>query len=213
MEIKRFIFNPFQENTYLLINEKRECIIIDPGALFDMERKHMVEYIQQNGLKLTRILQTHLHLDHIFGCKRLFDEFGVSPEAHQEDEFLLERFPDQMKRFGFSNEEPTVPLKGYLSEGDIIPFGETQLQVIHTPGHSPGGLCFYAQTERVVFCGDSLFQCSIGRTDLEGGSEAKLLHSIKHKILTLPEFTTVYSGHGPETSIEFERNHNPYFHE
>lgn len=212
MEIKQFIFNPFQENTYVISNEKKECIVIDPGALFDLERTRLVDYIKQNNLQLTRVLQTHLHLDHIFGSKTLYDEFGVLPEAHQEDEFLLDVFPQQMRRFGFTNEEKCVPLKGHLSDGDIIQFGQTDIHVIHTPGHSPGGLCFYSPADRIIFCGDSLFQCSIGRTDLEGGNEIKLLQSIKTKIFTLPEYTTVLSGHGPETSIEFEISHNPYFH-
>lgn len=213
MEIKQFIFNPFQENTYLLSNDEKECIVIDPGALFEMERTQLVNYIKENGLQLKRVLQTHLHLDHIFGCKTLFDEFGVSPEAHAADEFLLERFPEQMRQFGMMGEEKCVPLKGYLKEGMVIPFGKSELHVIHTPGHSPGGLCFYAPQENIVFCGDSLFQGSIGRTDLEGGNGSSLIQSIQQKILTLPGNTEVRSGHGPKSTIEFELRYNPFFHE
>ncbi len=213
MEFKRFIFNPFQENTYLISNEAKECIIIDPGALFEQERTSLIHYIKQNGLKLTRILLTHPHLDHIFGCKSLYDEFGILPEAHKEDEFLLDLYPEQIRMFGLPNQETTVRLKGYLSDGDKIQFGETVIEVIHTPGHSQGGLCFYLPKERIVFSGDTLFQCSIGRTDLQGGDMEQILHSIRHKILTLPEFTTLYPGHGPETEVEFERTHNPFLHE
>lgn len=210
MEIKQFIFNPFQENTYVLSNEEKECIVIDPGCLFDEECDRLVDYIRQNGLHLTHILLTHLHLDHIFGCKRLHDEFGVLPEAHKADEFLLELFPAQMKMFGLMEDKETVPLKGHLTAGETIQFGTSEWHVIHTPGHSPGGLCFYSPQERVLFSGDTLFQCSVGRCDLSGGNGHILVQSIKEKLLILPEFTTVYPGHGPETSIEFESANNPF---
>lgn len=212
MEVKQFIFNPFQENTYLLSNEAKECIIIDPGTLFEQERTTLINYIKQNGLRLTHILLTHLHLDHIFGCKALYDEFGVLPKANKEDEFLLDIYPEQMRMFGLMNNEKTVPLKGYLSDGDKIPFGNETIEVIHTPGHSQGGLCFYVPQERTIFSGDTLFQCSIGRTDLPGGDMEQILHSIQYEIMGLPEFTTVRPGHGPETTIEFERANNPYLH-
>ena len=213
MEIKQFIFNMFQENTYVLTDEEKNCIIIDPGCFFEEEKERLVGYIRSNGLKLTRIIQTHLHLDHIFGCLTLFDGFGIQPEAHAADEFFLDIFPTYGRKFGIDVELKCVPLKSYLSDGDVIKLGESELHVIHTPGHSPGGVCFYAPKEKLLFSGDSLFMGSIGRTDLERGNGPELIRSLTNKLMILPEDTTVLPGHGPKTTIGFEKANNPYIHE
>lgn len=210
MEIKQFIFNMFQENTYVLTDENHNCVIIDPGCFFDEEKEHLINHIKENNLKIKHIVHTHLHLDHIFGCKALFDEFGVQPEAHQADEFLLDIFPSYGKKFGIDEELECVPLKSYLKEGDIITIGATELHVIHTPGHSPGGICLYAPKENLLFSGDSLFMGCIGRCDLERGNETDLISSIQSKLLNLPDNTVVMPGHGPKTSIGFEKSSNPY---
>ncbi len=210
MEIKQFIFNMFQENTYVLTDEEKNCVIIDPGCFFEEEKQRLVDHIKENNLKITRIIHTHLHLDHIFGCKTLFDEFGVRPEAHAMDEFLLDIFPTYGKKFGIEDELKCVPLKGYLNDGDVITIGDSELHVIHTPGHSPGGVCYYEPKENILFSGDSLFMGSIGRTDLEKGNGHDLIHSVKEKLMVLPERTTIFPGHGPKTTVGFEKAHNPY---
>ncbi len=213
MEVKQFIFNMFQENTYVLTDEEKNCIIIDPGCFFEEEQERLVGYIRSNGLRLTRIIQTHLHLDHIFGCQVLFDGFGIQPEAHASDEFFLDIFPTYGRKFGIDEELKCVPLKSYLSDGDVIKLGDSELHVIHTPGHSPGGVCFYAPKEKLLFSGDSLFMGSIGRTDLERGNGPELIRSLTEKLMVLPVDTTVLPGHGPKTSIGFEKANNPYIHE
>lgn len=209
MQIKLFSFNPFQVNTYLLINDANECILIDAGCFDARECSKLSSYITENKLSLKRVLNTHLHLDHIFGNKFIYEQFGIKPEGHQADDFLIERFPLMAKNFGI-NSESTIELGNYLKDNDKIILGEINLTVLHTPGHSPGGISFYAEKENCLFSGDTLFLGSIGRTDLEGGNFECLKESIENKLFILPENTLVFPGHGPKTSIAFEKNNNPY---
>lgn len=210
MQIKAFTFNPIQENTYLLYDETKECVIIDAGCFSPQEEQAVADYIENNGLKLKRVLNTHLHFDHAFGNAFLARQYGVLPEAHVEDEFLIAIMPDQAKRFGFPFTVIPQNLGAHIQEGDIIKFGNTELKVIHVPGHSPGSICFYNEKDACLIVGDVLFLESIGRTDLIKGDYATLIDGITKKLLTLPEQTRVYCGHGSSTSIGHEKTHNPY---
>ncbi len=210
MTIKTFTFNPFQENTYLLFDETKEAVLIDAGCITDTEKLTLKRFIDENGLTLKRLINTHLHLDHQFGNKFVTDTFGLLPEANQQDEFLLANVVTQARSFGFSVEEEAQALGTYINEGDEIKFGNCSLKAIHVPGHSPGSLAFYSEKEGVVFAGDVLFHNSIGRTDLPYGDYATLILSITKKLLPLPDSTVVYCGHGPSTTIRSEKSSNPY---
>lgn len=212
IEIQQFTFNPFQENTYLLINGKRECIIIDPGCYFEEERKELLLYIEKEGLKVTRLLNTHCHLDHIFGNKLVASTYGVGLEIHRADEVVLVRSPEIGVMYNVRFEPSPMP-SAYLEEGDKISFGGVDLEVIFTPGHSPGSVSFYCAEEKFLIGGDVLFYQSIGRTDLPGGNHATLLASIREKLFVLPDDVKVLPGHGPATTIGFEKQHNPFLNE
>jgi len=210
MIIKTFPFNPFQENTYVIHDETNEAVIIDAGCLFDAEKRQLKLYMDENKLTLKRVINTHLHLDHQFGNKFLFDTYGISPEACQEDEFLLLSVAEQARSFGFPLEEEAQALGGYISENQEIKFGNTCLTALHVPGHSPGSMAFYAEKEGALFSGDVLFQGSIGRTDFVGGDHLTLIKSITNKLFLLADSTIVYCGHGPTTTIGYEKKNNPY---
>ena len=193
MKIKEFRCNPFAENTYLLYDETGEAIIIDCGCLFDDEKTIMANFISKNNLTIKHLINTHLHIDHIFGNEWAARTFGVLPQAHQADEFLIEQAVAQARLFGIYEEVKPQALGNYLNEGDLIRFGNQELQILHVPGHSAGSLCFYSEKEGFVIVGDVLFRGSIGRTDLPGGNYAQLINQINSKLLTLPDETTVYS--------------------
>jgi len=210
MTIKTFTFNPFQENTYIIHDETNEAVIIDAGCLNDGEKRVLKHYFEENNLTLKRLINTHLHLDHQFGNKFVHDTFGLMPEAGIEDEFLLDNVTAQARSFGLPITEKVQPLGAYITDNQEIKFGNTVLTALHVPGHSPGHMAFYAKNEGIVFVGDVLFQGSIGRTDLPKGDFATLILSITKKLLVLPDSTVVYSGHGPSTTIGYERKNNPY---
>lgn len=210
MTIKTFTFNPFQENTYLVWDETNEAVLIDAGMLFDNEKVLLKKFIEENNLTLKRVLNTHLHLDHQFGNKFMFDAFGIAPEAGEEDEFLLATANSQAEMFGLPYTETPQGLNGYISDNQTIKFGNSEFTAFHTPGHSPGSYCLYSEKAGVVFVGDVLFSGSIGRTDLPKGDYATLIHSIQEKLLPLPDSTVVYSGHGPATTIGEEKQSNPF---
>lgn len=209
MKVKIFTFNPFMENTYVLYDETNEAVVIDAGALFDSEKQELKKYIEENNLTLKRVLNTHLHLDHQFGNHFLFNTFGIAPEAHESDRILLDTYPIQAQAYGF-NAGPAQPLKRTIEDNEIITFGNTELRAIHVPGHSPGSLVYYNEKENVLFSGDVLFLESIGRTDLPGGDYGTLIKGITDRLLTLPANTVVYSGHGDNTTIGYEKTHNPF---
>ncbi len=210
MTIKQFMFNPFQENTYVVYDETREAIVIDAGAYYEGEKSALKNFIDSNNLNLVRVLNTHLHIDHQFGNKFLFDTYGIAPEAHQEDEFWLDIVKKGTSPYGLSLEEDAQKLKAYIQENQEIRFGNTVLKTLHVPGHSPGHVVFYNEAENVLFAGDVLFAGSVGRSDLQGGDHATLIKGIIEKLLILPDETVVYSGHGPQTSIGREKVYNPY---
>ena len=210
MTIKTFVFSPFQENTYLLYDETGEAIMVDAGMFYDREKTQLTEFLKSNKLTLKRVINTHLHLDHQFGNKFLFDTYGLQPEACAEDEFLLENAHQSARMFGLPYTEAVQPIGKYIVEGDKIRFGNSSFSCLAVPGHSPGSMAFYNQQEGIVLTGDALFNGSIGRTDLARGDYATLIKSIQEKLLTLPDDTIVYSGHGPATTIGNEKENNPY---
>ena len=207
--IKVFTFNPVQENTYLLYNEQRECIIIDPGCYFDAEKEELGSFIKAQNLQPKLLLNTHCHLDHVFGNKFIAEEYNLTLKAHLLEKEILEMAPASGLMFN-------LPFDNYagevinLEEGDIISLGEDQLKVIHAPGHSPGSICFYCEKQHFIIGGDVLFQNSIGRTDLPYGNHQDLLKNIKEKLFPLPKDVKVYPGHGPATTIGEEMKNNPF---
>jgi glyoxylase-like metal-dependent hydrolase (beta-lactamase superfamily II) len=211
LEIQCFTFNPFQENTYLLINEKKDCIIIDPGCYFEEERKELLAYIEKEGLNVTRLLNTHCHLDHIFGNRLVAKTYGVGLEIHMLDKIVLDRSPEIGKMYNVPF-EPSVEPARYLEEGEKIQLGDDELVILLTPGHSPGSVCFYCAAQQFIIGGDVLFYQSIGRTDLPGGDHQTLINSIREKLFVLPDDVTVYPGHGRSTTIGFEKKTNPFLH-
>lgn len=208
-KIHTFSFNPFQENTYLLADETGECIVIDPGCYFEEEKTALTDFIETNNYRLTKIVNTHCHVDHILGNAFLVNKYKIPFEAHKGDEFLLENAVEHGKMFGFDVEQPPA-INNYLEENQQITFGNTILKVLHVPGHSPGHIALYCEDQQFVITGDALFNGSIGRTDLPGGDYDTLINSIKTKLLTLKDAVVVYPGHGPETTIEKEKRTNPF---
>ncbi len=211
MKIKRFEFNMFPVNCYVLSDETQEAVVIDPGCFYEEEKQTLKNYIRTNNLTVKHLLNTHLHLDHIFGNPFMLKEFGVQAEANQEDEYWLESAPKQSRMFGFQLKEEPVPLGKYLHVGDQITFGHTTLEAIHVPGHSPGSLVYYCKQAGCLFSGDVLFQGSIGRADLAGGNFDELKENICSRLFVLPNETIVYPGHGAPTTIGIEKAENPFF--
>ena len=207
--IKQFVFSPIQENTYVLYNETGECLIIDPGCYFGNERNELKEFIQESGLTPKYLLNTHCHLDHVFGNKFVFTTYSLVPHIHEKELPVLERAAEAGIRWGM----PFDNYKGeliFLREGDTIRLGNDELKVLFAPGHSPGHIAFYCAAQHFVIGGDVLFHRSIGRTDLPGGDYDTLIESIRSVFFNLPDDTTVYPGHGPETTIGYEKVHNPF---
>ena len=209
LQIKSFVFSPIQENTYILYNEFRECIIIDPGCYFDEEKEALKTFIEDDKLKPVLLLNTHCHLDHVFGNKFIAEKYSLTLHLHEREQQVLAFAPTSglMYNMPFDNYTGEFLL---LKEGDIIKLGDDELKVIEAPGHSPGSVCFYCTAQNFVIGGDVLFQRSIGRTDLPGGSHETLLKNIRQKLLVLPEETVVYSGHGLPTTIGEEKKYNPF---
>ena len=211
MNIKIFEFNPIAVNTYVLYDETGECVIIDAACFFPNEQQELLKFINEKKLVVKHLLNTHLHFDHVFGVNFIEAQFDVKMKAHKADKFLLADMEQQMVMFGFPANGDYIPtLTNYIDENDIIEFGNQKLTIMHVPGHSPGSLVFYNKQEGVVVSGDVLFNGSIGRTDLPQGDHNSLIDGIKRKILTLPDNTVVYPGHGPATSVEGEKRINPF---
>jgi len=209
VDVKVFIFSPVQENTYVLFNEQKNCIIIDPGCYYDSERDELAAFIQNNELTPKLLLNTHCHLDHVFGNKWVAEKYGLKLHLHEKEKPVLEYAPASglMWNLPFDNYKGDVL---YLRENDVVRLGEDEFDVFFTPGHSPGSIVFYCRKQHFVIGGDVLFKMSIGRTDLPGGNHHTLLKSIHTKMFVLPDETIVYPGHGEATTIGFEKKHNPY---
>ena len=207
--IKEFVFNTFAINTYILSDETKKCIIIDPGCSTKAEEDKLSDYINENNLEPVAIVNTHFHVDHVAGVYYTKNKYNIDVYGNENDKYLVDAAIDSGKIYGMEiKENPSIDK--FLNNGDTYKFGNSELNVILVPGHTKGSLAFYSEKDNFVIAGDVLFNGSIGRTDLAGGDLDELLKSIKEKLFTLDPNTTVYSGHGPETTIGNEINSNPF---
>jgi hydroxyacylglutathione hydrolase len=207
----QFEFNPFSENTYIVADPAtRACIIIDPGCYTPDEQQALQQFIMQEGLRPVRIINTHCHLDHVFGNAFVARTWGIGLEIHRGELPVLERFMDVCAQYGIPEVTPSPEPDRFIEPGEIIELGSQHLEVLFTPGHSPASISLYNAAEGYVIAGDVLFFESIGRTDLPGGNHALLLKTIVNELFTLPPETIVYSGHGPTTTIRHEQEYNPF---
>ncbi len=207
--IKTFVFNPFQENTYIVFDESGECLIVDPGCHGSHEEKTLFAFIELHRLKPVWHLYTHCHIDHILGNVYVYDTWGLKPAMHEDSLPVFRDAPNHAMIYGIENCK-IVDRVMFLKEGDTIKFGTSHLDVLHTPGHVDGHLCFVSHEEKFVIVGDVLFKDSIGRTDLPTGDYDLLAESIRTKLYTLAPDFVVYPGHGPETAIGYEKANNPF---
>jgi len=210
MQIQQFTFNPFQENTYVVYNDEKEALIIDPGCYSANEENKLKDFIESNSLNVKMLVNTHLHIDHVLGNAFIEKTYQVKATANSEDEFWLKGLEEQSRMFGLKLRHETPSLGNYIHEGDILMLGKDTFKVFQVPGHSPGSIVLYNASCNCVFVGDVLFENSIGRTDLQGGNYQSLIEGIQNKLLTLPENTVVYCGHGPSTTIKREKENNPF---
>ena len=210
LKIKKFTFNPFQENTYLLINEYKDCIIVDPGCFNKSEEEELSQYIENENLTPIKLINTHAHIDHVLGNYFVCKKYEIKLSLFQSDFNMLEMVERSAEMYGVPytpSPQPSIILK----EGDVVNFGEINFSVLHIPGHAPDHIVLLSEKEKVLIGGDVLFKGSIGRTDLPGGNHDDLIESIERKIFPLNKDIIVYSGHGPETTIGEEKNNNPFF--
>ena len=211
MLTKAFTFNPVGENTYIIWDEETlEAAIIDAGMSNNRENSAVSQFITENNLQLKYALQTHMHFDHIWGLSYIKEKFGLSPLCHKAEDSIYADVPEMTSMFRLSMNWNLPTVERYIDEGEDIQLGNTAIKVLYTPGHTPGGLSFYIESAKTIFTGDTLFQGSIGRTDLPGGNLQQEIESIKNKIITLPAETIIYSGHGPKSNVGWELRNNPY---
>lgn len=209
LNIRVFTFSPVQENTYVLYNEHNKAIIIDPGCYFTAEQETLKMFINDTQLEPVQLLNTHCHLDHVFGNRWVHKTWGLELHIHRGEEQMLKLAPLSGDKWGLPFTSYEGPLH-FLEEGDTIQLGDDALEIILAPGHSPASICFYCKKQKFLIGGDVLFRESIGRTDLPGGSHEMLLHSIRTKLFTLPDDVVVYPGHGQSTTIGYEKENNPF---
>lgn len=209
LKVKVFTFSPVQENTYVLYNEHNKAIIIDPGCYFSAEQETLKNFIEDTQLEPVRLLNTHCHLDHVFGNKWVAETWKLELWLHAGEEQMLKLAPLSGEKWGLPFKNYEGPLH-FLEEGETIFLDEDELHVILAPGHSPASICFYCEKQKLLIGGDVLFRESIGRTDLPGGDHETLLKSIREQLFVLPDDVTVYPGHGVETTIGYEKVHNPF---
>ncbi len=203
--------NPFGENLYILWDEaSHEAVVVDPGMMRDSEREMVTKFIEEHNLNVKHILLTHLHVDHITSARWLANKTGADVCGSSLDDQLGQELPEQVEHFRINVEVEPLTVDRNLIDGDTIQLGDEIIQVLHVPGHSPGGLAFYLPQSALLISGDTIFNGSVGRTDLWGGDMAQLLNSIREKILTLPDETVIASGHGPTTTVADEKRFNPF---
>ena len=208
--VKRFTCNMLAENCYVVSDDTNEAVIIDCGVMYEDEGTAIIQYIRDNNLNPLHLLCTHGHFDHCMGNGVIYKEFHLKPEVHLKDQYLMENMAQQTTDIlGVALPMEVPPVGKYLSDSDVITFGNHTLRILHTPGHTPGGVTYYCKEEGIAFSGDTLFRMSIGRTDFDGGSYEQIVHSL-HVLAALPSDTKVYPGHGPETTIAEEIRYNPY---
>lgn len=210
MEVYKFVFNPIDANTYVITDRSGDCAVIDCGCYDQGEFGELNSFLLEKKLRPVLLLNTHCHLDHIFGDIYMLGAYNLRAFCHREDIPNRSYARTHAGFFGLIMEDPPEP-QGYLSDGQIVSFGETELKVIHVPGHSAGSVAFHCEKEDVVFSGDTLFAGSIGRTDLPGGDFETIINSIRNRLFTLPGNTIVYPGHMEDSSIGMERDTNPFF--
>ena len=209
MEVACFTFNAFQENTYLLYDDTKQCVIFDPGCSTPDEQKQLSDFIESKGLTPVKLINTHCHIDHVLGNKFVAEKYGLALEAHKDEKPVLESGVMVSQMYGIPYSK-SPDIAHFIEEGDIVRFGNTQLKAIFTPGHSPASLSFFHEESKQLIAGDVLFRMSIGRTDLPGGNYDTLIQSIKQKLLPLGDEVIVYPGHMTSTTIGFERKNNPF---
>ncbi|MEI7499625.1 MAG: MBL fold metallo-hydrolase [Bacteroidota bacterium] len=209
IKIEKFIFNAFMVNTYLLYDETNECIIIDPACYDQDEQEELKDFITGNKLKLVRNLITHCHIDHVLGNDFIAQTYGIYPEYYKSSNPFFHTLKEIGSSFGYSINRIPQP-KRFIEDGETLNWGNSLIMALYTPGHAEGSVCFYNEPRGFVITGDVLFKDTIGRTDLPSGNFEHLMQSIKTKLFTLPEDTVVYPGHGPETSIGYEKENNPF---
>ncbi|MBL7760536.1 MAG: MBL fold metallo-hydrolase [Sediminibacterium sp.] len=209
LKVKVFIFNPVQENTYVLYNEEGKAVIIDPGCYFKEEQDTLAGFINNESLVPVQLLNTHCHLDHVFGNNWVYETYQTPLHIHPQEAPMLQMAPVSGEKWGLPFTNYSGPLN-FLQEGDTVQIGNDALKVIFTPGHSPASICFYCEAQGFIIGGDVLFRESIGRTDLPGGNHETLLNSIRTKLFVLPDEVKVYPGHGITTTIGYEKRNNPF---
>lgn len=210
LKVESLVFNSFQENTYLVYDNSGEALIIDPGCHNTSEQKWLTQKIKTLGLKPVRLINTHCHIDHVLGNRFVADKYGLPLEIPLKEVPVLNTVAQIAQMYGIAYNEPSPEPSSYLEEGIPIVFGNSSLEVYDTPGHSPGSVSIFHRPSKTLIAGDVLFKESIGRTDLPGGDFDTLIRSIKEKLFTLPDETIVYPGHGPSTTIGYEKIHNPF---
>jgi glyoxylase-like metal-dependent hydrolase (beta-lactamase superfamily II) len=210
MKIFKFVFSPIEVNTYILADQSEDCAIIDCGCYDTSESEEFAGFIEKNNLNPVLLLNTHCHLDHIFGNKFILEKYNLRALSSELDEMNRKDSVQHALLFGLTMENPPEP-GGYITDNQLLSFGSTELIALHVPGHAPGSLAFYSEKNECVFTGDALFAGSIGRTDLSGGDYETLINSIRTKLFVLPPSTVVYPGHGGSTTIKQEIKSNPYF--
>ncbi|WP_343562625.1 MBL fold metallo-hydrolase [Sphingobacterium sp.] len=209
LTIRTFTFNPYQENTYLLYNEQGNALIIDPGMYGEKEQTEFLTFVDLHNLTPKLLLNTHCHIDHVLGNYFIHEKFGLLPQFHEGELSTLVAVQNYAPQMGFRYDISPIG-EVFLEDGDKIQIDNDELEVILAPGHSPAHICFYSAAQKFLIGGDVLFRNSIGRTDLPGGNHQQLLDNIKQRLYTLPDDTLVYPGHGPSTTIGFEKNSNPF---
>lgn len=209
LTIHSFCFNAFQENTYVLYNEQKEAIIVDPGCYLKQEQEALSNFIKDNGLTPKILLNTHCHLDHVFGNNYVCELYGLTALIHPNEQIILDRLPEAAARWGVATDSFRGTVK-YIHQDEIITFGNDSFKVLATPGHSPGSVCFYNEAQGFLLGGDLIFLDGVGRTDLPGSNPQDLIKSIRDQIFPLPDAVTIYSGHGEPTTWGREKANNPY---
>lgn len=212
IHVASFTFNPFSENTYVLYDQTGECLIIDPGCYNEAERKRLTTFIKKEQLNPVLLINTHCHVDHVAGNRFIAQHYNIPLAIHKGEEPVLAFAVQAGMMWGFNIEE-SPKASVFFEEGDVVKFGNSELSVLFTPGHSPASITFYSQPDAFVIAGDVLFRGSIGRTDLPGGSYRTLISSIEQKLMPLANEVIVYSGHGTPTTIGHERRYNPFLNE
>lgn len=209
IQIQSFVFNAFQENTYVVFDETNEALVIDPGCYEKDEQEELVEFIESKELKVVKLLNTHCHIDHVLGNHFIKDKYKVNLYIHQEDEETLKSVEVYAPAYGFAQYTGAL-IDDFFVEGDIIEFGNSKFDIVFVPGHAPGHVAFISEEQNICIGGDVLFDGSIGRTDLPGGNFEQLIQSIHQKLFVLNDEIVIYPGHGATTTIGKEKTSNPF---